>query len=127
MSKELVLRDGNVAGTPAAQYIRMSTEHQRYSPDNQKAAIASFAADRGFEVVKTYLDAGKSGLTLAKRDGLTRHALQCSVGSSGAFSRFTDKLGTARKEGGAHKAEGCPRHASKSSPNYVAFTIGSGI
>src|SRR3546814_6179399 len=60
----------NVAGVPAAQYIRMSTEHQRYSPDNQKAAIASFAEARGFEIVKTYLDAGKSGLTLAKRDGL---------------------------------------------------------
>lgn len=70
MSKELVLRDANVAGVPAAQYIRMSTEHQRYSPDNQKAAIAQFAAARGFEIVKTYLDAGKSGLTLARRDGL---------------------------------------------------------
>jgi DNA invertase Pin-like site-specific DNA recombinase len=70
MAKELVLRDANVAGVPAAQYIRMSTEHQRYSPDNQKSAIASFAEARGFEIVKTYLDAGKSGLTLAKRDGL---------------------------------------------------------
>lgn len=70
MSKAIILRDASVTGTPAAQYIRMSTEHQRYSPDNQKAAIATFAADRGFEIVKTYLDAGKSGLTLAKRDGL---------------------------------------------------------
>jgi DNA invertase Pin-like site-specific DNA recombinase len=70
VSKELVLRDANVAGIPAAQYIRMSTEHQRYSPDNQKAAIASFADARGFEVVRTYLDAGKSGLSLARRDGL---------------------------------------------------------
>src|SRR3546814_11789168 len=41
VSKELVLKDMNVAGVPAAQYIRMSTEHQRYSPDNQKAAIRS--------------------------------------------------------------------------------------
>src|SRR3546814_2980964 len=31
VSKELVLKDMNVAGVPAAQYIRMSTEHQRYS------------------------------------------------------------------------------------------------
>src|SRR3546814_3151966 len=61
VSKELVLKDMNVAGVPAAQYIRMSTEHQRYSPDNQKAAIASFAEARGFEIVKTYLDAVKSG------------------------------------------------------------------
>src|SRR3546814_5356648 len=70
VSKELVLKDMNVAGVPAAQYIRMSTEHKRYSPDNQKAAIASFAEARGFEIVKTYPDAGKSGMTLAKRDGL---------------------------------------------------------
>lgn len=70
MSKEIILKNANIAGVPAAQYIRMSTEHQRYSPDNQKAAIASFADARGFEIVKTYLDAGKSGLTLAKRDGL---------------------------------------------------------
>src|SRR3546814_1199677 len=53
VSKELVLKDMNVAGVPAAQYIRMSTEHQRYSPDNQKAAIASLAEARGFEIVKT--------------------------------------------------------------------------
>lgn len=55
---------------PAAQYIRMSTEHQRYSPDNQRAAIAAFAAERGYEVVRTYQDSGKSGLTLKKRPAL---------------------------------------------------------
>src|SRR3546814_1126806 len=38
----------------AAQYIRMSTEHQRYSPDNQQTAIAAYASLRGFEVVETY-------------------------------------------------------------------------
>lgn len=56
--------------TPAAQYIRMSTEHQRYSLDNQCAAIAEYAERRGFAVVKTYADAGKSGLSLKGRDGL---------------------------------------------------------
>ncbi|WP_177176040.1 recombinase family protein [Sphingopyxis sp. YR583] len=56
--------------TPAAQYIRMSTEHQRYSPDNQRTAIAAFAARRGFDIVETYIDAGRSGLTLARRPAL---------------------------------------------------------
>lgn len=56
--------------TPAAQYIRMSTEHQRYSLDNQCAAIAEYAERRGFAVVKTYADPGKSGLSLKGRDGL---------------------------------------------------------
>lgn len=57
---------------PAAQYIRMSTEHQRYSPDNQRAAISTYASLRGFEVVETYMDSGKSGLTLSGRPELKR-------------------------------------------------------
>lgn len=55
---------------PAAQYIRMSTEHQRYSLENQIAAIGEYANNRGFAIVDTYADAGKSGLTLKGRDGL---------------------------------------------------------
>ncbi len=57
---------------PAAQYIRMSTEHQRYSLENQRAAIAEYAEMRGFAIVQTYADAGKSGLSLKGRDGLQR-------------------------------------------------------
>lgn len=54
----------------AAQYVRMSTEHQRYSTENQAEAIGAYAAARGFEVVRTYADAGKSGLSLSGRTGL---------------------------------------------------------
>jgi DNA invertase Pin-like site-specific DNA recombinase len=50
----------------------MSTEHQRYSPDNQRHAIARYASERGYEVVQTYIDAGKSGLTLKGREGLKK-------------------------------------------------------
>lgn len=57
---------------PAVQYVRMSTEHQCYSLDNQKAAIADFAAQRGYEIIDTYCDAGKSGLTLKERKALNR-------------------------------------------------------
>lgn len=66
------------AGTPsepkrrAAQYVRMSTEHQRYSTENQSDAIARYAEDRGIEIVRTYSDEGKSGLRLQGRDGLKR-------------------------------------------------------
>ena len=56
----------------AAQYIRMSTEHQRYSADNQAAAIELYAAAHGYEVVQTYADLGKSGLTLRRRPGLNQ-------------------------------------------------------
>jgi DNA invertase Pin-like site-specific DNA recombinase len=57
---------------PAAQYLRMSTEHQRYSLENQTAAIAEYAEARGFAIVQTYPDAGKSGLSLKGRAGLQK-------------------------------------------------------
>lgn len=54
----------------AAQYLRMSREHQKYSPINQAEAIARYAADTGLEVVQTYSDDGRSGLSLKGRQGL---------------------------------------------------------
>lgn len=54
----------------AAQYVRMSTEHQRYSTQNQADAIAQYASDRGYQIVRTYSDAGKSGLRIQGRAGL---------------------------------------------------------
>ncbi|HKC71079.1 MAG TPA: recombinase family protein, partial [Terriglobales bacterium] len=57
---------------PAAQYVRMSTEHQQYSFDSQKAAIAVYAGHHGFAVVKTYDDAARSGVVLKGRSGLKR-------------------------------------------------------
>lgn len=63
---------GGVGGklVRAAEYVRMSTEHQKYSTENQSEAIAAYAARRGFEIVKTYADAGKSGLKLDGRAAL---------------------------------------------------------
>lgn len=51
----------------AAQYVRMSTEHQKYSTENQAEVIAQYAARRGYKIVKTYEDSGKSGLRLDGR------------------------------------------------------------
>lgn len=45
---------------PAAQYLRMSTEHQQYSIENQSVAIQRYATVHGFYIVKSYTDAGKS-------------------------------------------------------------------
>jgi len=55
---------------PAAQYLRMSTEHQQYSLDNQIAAIQKYADSHSFEIVRTYHDAAKSGVSLKRRTGL---------------------------------------------------------
>ena len=54
----------------AAQYVRMSTEHQQYSTENQGDKIREYAAQRGIEIVATYADAGKSGLRMDGRQGL---------------------------------------------------------
>lgn len=54
----------------AAQYVRMSTEHQQYSTQNQADTIRDYAAQRNLRIVKTYADEGKSGLRLDGRDAL---------------------------------------------------------
>ena len=59
----------------AAQYVRASTENQQYSIENQSLAIANYATEHNMQVIQTYADQGKSGLTLQKRQGL-RQLLQ---------------------------------------------------
>ena len=54
----------------AAQYVRMSTEHQQYSTENQADRILEYAATHGLEIVRTYADEGKSGLNIGGRAGL---------------------------------------------------------
>lgn len=54
----------------AAEYVRMSTEHQKYSTENQSDAIHGYADQRGITIVRTYIDAGRSGLNIEGRSGL---------------------------------------------------------
>ena len=56
----------------AAQYVRMSTDHQQYSTENQAEVIAEYARTHHIEIVRTYADEGKSGLRLEGRDQLQR-------------------------------------------------------
>jgi len=42
-----------------AEYVRMSTEHQKYSTENQGEAIRAYATTHGMKIVRTYADAGK--------------------------------------------------------------------
>ena len=56
----------------AAQYVRMSTEHQQYSTNNQADKIAEYAQRRNIEIVRTYADEGKSGLSIGGRASLQR-------------------------------------------------------
>jgi DNA invertase Pin-like site-specific DNA recombinase len=56
----------------AAQYVRMSTDYQRYSIESQAAVIAAYAQAHGLTIIKTYRDEGESGLRLKNRLGLIR-------------------------------------------------------
>lgn len=56
----------------AARYVRMSTEHQQYSTENQGDKILEYAQRRGLEIVRTYADEGKSGLRIDGREALQR-------------------------------------------------------
>ena len=54
----------------AVKYVRMSTEHQQYSTENQSDKITEYAERRGIEIIRTYADEGKSGLRIEGRVGL---------------------------------------------------------
>jgi resolvase-like protein len=75
-------QDNDVRVVPAAQYVRMSTEHQRYSTENQADAIAQYAARQGFEVVWIYADHGKSGPRIQGRDALRQLLNDVQSGSA---------------------------------------------
>jgi DNA invertase Pin-like site-specific DNA recombinase len=66
----------------AAEYLRMSTDHQKYSIANQSALIHTYANANGLQIVQSYADPGRSGLTLKDRPGLSR--LLADVVSGGA-------------------------------------------
>lgn len=72
----------DVAPIRAAQYVRMSTEHQQYSTKNQAHAIRQYADRHGLEIVRTYADEGRSGLRIEGRGAL--QALIADVESGAA-------------------------------------------
>ncbi|MBH5370502.1 recombinase family protein [Bradyrhizobium glycinis] len=66
----------------AAQYVRMSTDYQRYSIENQAAAIAAYAQAHSLAIVRTYKDEGESGLRIKNRAGLIRLLEDVSSGQA---------------------------------------------
>jgi DNA invertase Pin-like site-specific DNA recombinase len=76
MANALVVRETFLPGPPkthrAAQYVRMSTDYQRYSIENQAAVIGAYAQAHDLKIVRTYRDEGESGLKLKNRAGLIK-------------------------------------------------------
>ncbi len=56
----------------AALYVRMSTEHQQYSPENQLEVVRQYAASHNMEIVQVYSDHGRSGLNIEGRESLNK-------------------------------------------------------
>ena len=67
---------------PAAEYMRMSTEDQQDSVANQQDAIRNYAENHGYVVVSTYIDAGKSGVSIRSRAGLRKLLNDVVTGSA---------------------------------------------
>ncbi len=64
----------------AAMYVRMSTEHQRYSTEFQSIEIEKYAQATGLTIVRTYSDEAKSGLNLSGRPGLRQLMVDVGTG-----------------------------------------------
>lgn len=60
----------SVDSARAAQYLRMSTDMQQYSLDNQSVAIGAYAQRHGYVVVRSYEDGARSGLQMTGRAAL---------------------------------------------------------
>lgn len=82
-AKRMPALGANTDGVRAAEYVRMSTDLQRYSTANQRAAIRAYADERGIEIVKTYADEGRSGLTIDARKGLQALLQDVESGAAG--------------------------------------------
>lgn len=69
----------------AAQYVRVSTEHQRYAIQNQIVALRDYAEKHRLKIVRTYSDKGISGLRFHKRAAL-KQLLKDVVSGDADFS-----------------------------------------
>lgn len=70
------------AQMPVAAYVRMSTEHQQYSTQNQMDRIREYAARRGMEIVRIFADEGKSGLSMKGRESLRQMIAEVESGKA---------------------------------------------
>jgi DNA invertase Pin-like site-specific DNA recombinase len=54
----------------AVQYSRMSSDNQRYSTEISRMQSPSTRRTHGYDIIASYIDAGKSGLSLKGREAL---------------------------------------------------------
>jgi DNA invertase Pin-like site-specific DNA recombinase len=67
---------------PAAAYVRMSTDLQQFSTENQLDRIRRYAEQRGYKIIRVFEDSGRSGLNIDDRDGLNSLMLEVQSGTA---------------------------------------------
>jgi DNA invertase Pin-like site-specific DNA recombinase len=60
----------------------MSTDHQKYSTENQLDTIRRYAEQRGYIIVRVFEDSGRSGLRMDGRDGLKSLMFEVQSGTA---------------------------------------------
>ena len=98
----------------AVAYVRMSTDLQQYSTDNQMAVIERYAAENDMEIVATYSDEARSGLRYDTRPGMQQMLADAQSADSGfdailvydisRWGRFQDQDEAAALEFACRKA-----------------------
>ena len=80
--------------TKVFAYIRMSTDDQENSPDQQRKAIIAYAKEHGFKIIEWFEDLGISGDRTDKRVGFQRMINAASVREvSGILCWDQDRFG----------------------------------
>ena len=67
----------------AVLYLRMSTERQKYSIENQSCVLYAYAVEHGLVVVDRFCDEAKSGLTFEGRPAMRKLIELVKVGNCG--------------------------------------------
>jgi DNA invertase Pin-like site-specific DNA recombinase len=60
----------------------MSTDHQKYSTENQLDTIRRYAEQRGYAIVRVFEDFGRSGLRMDGREGLKALMMEVQSGTA---------------------------------------------
>ena len=59
--------NGHTSSIPAVAYIRMSSDKQEASPQQQRNEIEAYAKQHGYRITESYVDEGVSGDATEKR------------------------------------------------------------
>jgi DNA invertase Pin-like site-specific DNA recombinase len=60
----------------------MSTDHQKYSTENQLESIRRYAEQRGYSILRVFEDSGRSGLRMDGREGLKSLMMEVQSGAA---------------------------------------------